>query len=76
LLGNLHSLVRVPSHNDQATTLYSFYHKSLLDFLKDPARCEGLYIEETEVNVFIWEGFIRACTSEFVITSVLSSLPR
>ncbi|KAJ2927023.1 hypothetical protein H1R20_g10044, partial [Candolleomyces eurysporus] len=64
LLGNLHSLIRIPPPSDQVTTEYRFYHKSLLDFLKDPNRCGGLYVERTEIYVLIWSGFIRACTSE------------
>ncbi|KAJ2929883.1 hypothetical protein H1R20_g7205, partial [Candolleomyces eurysporus] len=39
LLGNLHSLIRIPSPSNQATTNYDFYHKSLFDFLKNPGRC-------------------------------------
>ncbi|KAJ2917564.1 hypothetical protein MD484_g2879, partial [Candolleomyces efflorescens] len=75
VLGNLHSLVRVPPPSEQATTLYGFYHKSLLDFLGDPARCEGLYVEETEVDVFVWEGFVRACSSELT-NSTFPRTPR
>ncbi|RXW12061.1 hypothetical protein EST38_g13793 [Candolleomyces aberdarensis] len=46
LLGNLHSLVRIPSHSDQETTEYGFYHKSLFDFLDDPGRCRSLFVEK------------------------------
>ncbi|RXW18850.1 hypothetical protein EST38_g7011 [Candolleomyces aberdarensis] len=38
-LGSLHSLIQIPPSGDQATTRYAFYHKSLLDFLKNPDRC-------------------------------------
>jgi hypothetical protein len=65
LLGNLHSLIRIPPPVDQATTKYDFYHKSLLDFLEDLTRCgnqQKLYVEENEI--FIWDRFIQACTSE------------
>ncbi|KAJ2916069.1 hypothetical protein MD484_g4328, partial [Candolleomyces efflorescens] len=42
LLGNLHSLIRIPPPDDNATARYGFYHKSLLDFLEDPERCGKL----------------------------------
>ncbi|RXW20022.1 hypothetical protein EST38_g5830 [Candolleomyces aberdarensis] len=38
LLGTLHSLIQIPPQSDQTRTGYGFYHKSLLDFLKDPGR--------------------------------------
>ncbi|KAJ2925955.1 hypothetical protein H1R20_g11140, partial [Candolleomyces eurysporus] len=61
LLGSLHSLIRIPPPSDQATTIYDFYHKSLFDFLKDPDRCGNLYVEAGEIEVFISDGFVRAC---------------
>ncbi|KAJ2928723.1 hypothetical protein H1R20_g8425, partial [Candolleomyces eurysporus] len=39
LLGNLHSLIRIPPPSDQAAARYDFYHKSLIDFLEDENRC-------------------------------------
>ncbi|KAJ2915220.1 hypothetical protein MD484_g5215, partial [Candolleomyces efflorescens] len=39
LLGDLHSLIQIPPPGWQGMAEYGFYHKSLLDFLKDPARC-------------------------------------
>jgi hypothetical protein len=68
LLGNLHSLIRIPPPSDQATTEFSFYHKSLFDFLKDPTRCgnhQKLYIGGSEIQVFMWDRFVQACMSEF-----------
>ncbi|RXW12673.1 hypothetical protein EST38_g13180 [Candolleomyces aberdarensis] len=59
LLGTLHSLIRIPPHSDQTTAAYGFYHKSLLDFLKDPGRCGKLYAEHSERGVFIWDAFVR-----------------
>jgi hypothetical protein len=76
LLGNLHSLIRFPPPSDQATTKYNFYHKSLFDFLKDPARCgkqQELYVEDNEIEVFLWDRFVQACMSEFVPLSVFVS---
>ncbi|RXW14692.1 hypothetical protein EST38_g11164 [Candolleomyces aberdarensis] len=61
LLGTLHSLIQIPPHSDQTTTEYGFYHKSLLDFLQDPGRCGKLYVEQSEIFVFIWDAFVRAC---------------
>ncbi|RXW15963.1 hypothetical protein EST38_g9890 [Candolleomyces aberdarensis] len=40
LLGNLHSLIKIPPPNDQVPTRYDFYHKSLIDVLEDNHRCE------------------------------------
>ncbi|RXW15961.1 hypothetical protein EST38_g9892 [Candolleomyces aberdarensis] len=61
LLGNLHSLIRIPPPSDQETDQYRFYHKSLFDFLEDPDRCGKLYAEERKITVFIWDGFVQAC---------------
>ncbi|KAJ2929187.1 hypothetical protein H1R20_g7904, partial [Candolleomyces eurysporus] len=65
LLGNLHSLIRIPSPSDQAMTTYAFYHQSLFDFLGDPGRCGKFYVEHSEISAFIWNRFIRACEREF-----------
>jgi hypothetical protein len=76
LLGNLHSLIRIPPPSDQATTKYDFYHKSLFDFLEDPARCRSqqeLYVEENEIEAFLWDRFLQACLSKFVSLSVFVS---
>jgi hypothetical protein len=67
LLGNLHSLIRVPAPHDHATSRYAFYHKSLLDFLGDPDRCGNLYVNASEIGTFVWGRFIGACESEFVL---------
>ncbi|RXW24195.1 hypothetical protein EST38_g1635 [Candolleomyces aberdarensis] len=61
LLGNLYSLVRIPPPSNQATAKYDFYHKSLLDFLGDPGRCGTLSVATDEIDVFICDGFVRAC---------------
>lgn len=48
VLGNLHSIVHVPdAEGDNLRTIpYSFYHKSLVEFLKNPLRSKELYIRE------------------------------
>ncbi|RXW18846.1 hypothetical protein EST38_g7015 [Candolleomyces aberdarensis] len=61
LLGNLHSLIQIPSPSDQVTTKYNFYHKSLIDFLDDPDRCGKLYVDWGDVKAFLWGKFVRAC---------------
>ncbi|RXW15967.1 hypothetical protein EST38_g9895 [Candolleomyces aberdarensis] len=61
LLGNLHSLVRIPTPSNQAVAKYDFYHKSLFDYLGDPHRCGKLHVEWSDVRVFIWNAFVRAC---------------
>jgi hypothetical protein len=75
LLGNLHSLIRIPRTSNQATTRYDFYHKSLLDFLEDPTRSgnqQKLYVEGNEIQVFMWDRFVQACMSEFCSFQTLS----
>jgi hypothetical protein len=75
-LGRLHSLIRIPPPHHQVTTEYRFYHKSLLDFLKDPSRCRGsLYIEQQEIGTFIGDRFVRACASEYYIFPICSFFP-
>jgi hypothetical protein len=64
LLGNLHSLIQISAHGDQVETRYPIYHKSLLDFLCDRDRCGDLHIKIGIVTEFVWDRFIRACTSE------------
>jgi hypothetical protein len=74
LLGNFHSLIQIPPPSDQATTEYNFYHKSLLDFLEDPARCGMLYVGDNEIGRFIWDSSVRVCASGFVSALFLASL--
>ncbi|RXW18852.1 hypothetical protein EST38_g7013 [Candolleomyces aberdarensis] len=61
LLGSLHSLIRIPPRNAQATTKYDLYHKSLNDYLDDRDRCGRLYIQFDELIDFLWDRFNRAC---------------
>ncbi|RXW14406.1 hypothetical protein EST38_g11450 [Candolleomyces aberdarensis] len=66
LLGNLHSLIQIPPPDDRATAKYSFYHKSLIDFLQVDNRnyCGKLYVNWADVKAFLWDRFTRACASE------------
>ncbi|RXW19596.1 hypothetical protein EST38_g6258 [Candolleomyces aberdarensis] len=64
LLGALHSLVRIPPPSDQDTTQYNIYHKSFTDFLKDPNRCGDLFVDDSDIGVFLWDRFVRACANE------------
>ena len=50
VLGNLTSLVGLP--DEQEGSRFRFYHKSLLDFLKDPSRSCELYVHEEDVKRF------------------------
>ncbi|KAJ2917528.1 hypothetical protein MD484_g2862, partial [Candolleomyces efflorescens] len=61
LLGNLHSLIRIPPPSKRATAKYDFYHKTLFDFLQDPSRCKELYIQKTDVIGFLWDRISQAC---------------
>jgi hypothetical protein len=74
LLGNLHSLIRIPPPADQATTQYAFYHKSLLDFIQDPDRCGKLHIPGEKVLGFLWDRFHWVCASESDVALVFVSL--
>jgi hypothetical protein len=74
LLGNLHSLIRAPHPGNQSIIQYAFYHRSLFDFLDDPDRCRELYVEKREIDVLIWDGFIRVCASEFASALPFGSL--
>ncbi|KAJ2929888.1 hypothetical protein H1R20_g7197, partial [Candolleomyces eurysporus] len=73
LLGNLHSLIRIPPPNDWSTAQYGFYHKSLIDFLDDPRRCGKLHVKWIDVKVFLWDRFTGACASEFILVLALAS---
>ena len=68
MLAGLHSLIKFANPSRLATDGYSFYHKSLFDFLDDPHRCGKLHVGETERDVFIWEAFLRSCSSECALT--------
>jgi nucleoside-triphosphatase THEP1 len=74
LLGNLHSLIRIPPPRNEATTAYGFYHKSLFDFLEDPDRCGKLHIRRKKVLGFLWDRIHGACASEFDIVLVSLSV--
>ena len=62
LLGPLHSLIKVPSPNDDETP-YSFYHKSLFDFLGDSQRAgaigDGLHDWVGFYSSKYWEMLLR-----------------
>jgi hypothetical protein len=45
VLRGLNSLVSIPP-NDDHTSPYSLFHKSLTDFLGDPSRCGSLYVDD------------------------------
>jgi hypothetical protein len=42
---NVHSLVSIPP-NDDHTSPYSLFHRSLTDFLNAPSRCGSLYVDD------------------------------
>jgi hypothetical protein len=71
LLGNLHSLIRIPPPRNEATTTYGFYHKSLLDFLEDPDRCGKLHVQREKVIGFLWDRIHGVCASEFDVGMVI-----
>ncbi|RXW19804.1 hypothetical protein EST38_g6043, partial [Candolleomyces aberdarensis] len=71
LFGTLHSLLKVPSPKD-IDEPYSLYHKSLLDFLRDPQRCGHLYVEEDERRAFFWDRYLRVCDSKPTVFSSIN----
>jgi hypothetical protein len=71
LLGNLHSLIRIPPSRNEATSEYAFYHKSLLDFLQDPDRCGKMHLRPEKVLGFLWDRIHGVCESEFDVGMVI-----
>ncbi|RXW11482.1 hypothetical protein EST38_g14373 [Candolleomyces aberdarensis] len=60
LLGNLHSLVHIPSPGNVGRgARYGFYQKSLFDFLKDPEHCGSLHVTQDEHSEFIRERVLQ-----------------
>ncbi|KAJ2928478.1 hypothetical protein H1R20_g8613, partial [Candolleomyces eurysporus] len=57
LLGDVHSLVKVPSLEDLEAP-YGFYHKSLFDFLDDIHRSGPLYLVYSLRSNFVWEKYL------------------
>ncbi|KAJ2929287.1 hypothetical protein H1R20_g7807, partial [Candolleomyces eurysporus] len=73
LLGNLRSLIGTRNPGKEADTRYTFYHKSLLDFLSDGSRCGDLHIQISVITMFLWDRFLRACASALISASVFAS---
>lgn len=48
-LGNLTSILSSPSDEGTEDLLFTFYHKSLFDFLEDPVRSGELYVNRSSV---------------------------
>ncbi|TEB27820.1 hypothetical protein FA13DRAFT_1816237 [Coprinellus micaceus] len=55
VLGTLTSLIELVDKNRKPS--FHFYHKSLLDFLGDPARCSDLHVNVTSVGRFRGERY-------------------
>lgn len=64
VMGNTASLIFVPPIDDRQTPFH-FYHKSLLDYLAQEARCGDLFVDEASMNSFRAER----CTSVLERTS-------
>jgi hypothetical protein len=76
LFGTLHSLLKVPG-SKVVDEPYSFYHKSLIDFLRNPQRCGRLYVEEDERRAFFWDRYLRVCDSKsFYLSLIKANLTR
>ncbi|KAJ2926857.1 hypothetical protein H1R20_g10238, partial [Candolleomyces eurysporus] len=63
LLGDLHSLVKVPSADDRKTP-YEFYHKSLFDFLEDEARSKSLHVSVSFRQDLFWKRYVAICINQ------------
>ncbi|TEB23051.1 hypothetical protein FA13DRAFT_1798328 [Coprinellus micaceus] len=55
ILNNLASLIAITT---DSTPHFKIYHKSLLDFLSDQARCGDLYVEKAELHLYIADRFV------------------
>ncbi|RXW25491.1 hypothetical protein EST38_g329 [Candolleomyces aberdarensis] len=64
LLGNLHSLLKVPSSGEEFEKPYEFYHKSLFDFLDDPNRSGTLFLGSRACSAFFWKQYFNVCRNQ------------
>ncbi|TFK23316.1 hypothetical protein FA15DRAFT_670595 [Coprinopsis marcescibilis] len=61
IFGRLHSLLDVPDRDDERSR-YRFYHKTLVDFLGDPARCGDLYIDLATFSTKMCSVYMKFCS--------------
>ncbi|KAJ2926970.1 hypothetical protein H1R20_g10137, partial [Candolleomyces eurysporus] len=66
LLGDLHSLMKVPPPDDIQTP-YNFYHKSLFDFLSHPDRSGTLYVNLEAREAFFWLRYFDMLSKKGVV---------
>ncbi|KAF6755311.1 hypothetical protein DFP72DRAFT_1121748 [Ephemerocybe angulata] len=57
-LGPLSSLISIPS-DPNCDELYSFHHKSFVDFFEDESRCADLYVSPLQTRDFILHMYFR-----------------
>ncbi|KAF6765848.1 hypothetical protein DFP72DRAFT_1162575 [Ephemerocybe angulata] len=58
VLGPLSSLISIPS-DPNCDELYSFHHKSFVDFFEDESRCADLYVSPLQTRDFILHMYFR-----------------
>ncbi|KAF6755289.1 hypothetical protein DFP72DRAFT_1121646 [Ephemerocybe angulata] len=58
VLGPLSSLIYIPS-DPNCDKLYTFYHKSFVDFFEDKSRCVGLYVSPTQIRDFLSQRYFE-----------------
>ncbi|KAF6765841.1 hypothetical protein DFP72DRAFT_207543 [Ephemerocybe angulata] len=58
VLGPLSSLISIPS-DPNCDELYSFHHKSFVDFFEDRSRCADLYVSPIQIRDFVLHMYFR-----------------
>ena len=73
MVGCLPSLMRVPSQDDKVKD-YTFYHKSLFDFLEDPKRSPAFPAEGVDVSeAWIKQRFARILSCTYLLSKAIST---
>ena len=72
LLGDVHSLVKVPSFEDIEAP-YGFYHKSLFDYLEGLYRAGPLFLHYQPRSDFVWEKYLGAVRGKLALSRRLKN---
>jgi hypothetical protein len=68
LLHNLRSLMQIPPSEDK-TTPYSFYHKSLFEFLEDGKRSGPLHVTFVHRHTLYTAQYLNVCISKVLLAT-------
>ncbi|KAF5339422.1 hypothetical protein D9611_009868 [Ephemerocybe angulata] len=58
-LGPLASLLSTEISGENLRKPYSFYHKSFLDFIADPTRCDGRFLTDDQLLAWVAQRFFQ-----------------